>query len=332
MNKKVQKIIGVLVALLIVSIFCYGCVDQNGNEKEESKTNTGTFTIVDDAGRTVEIPEKVERVIGLQNGTIETVCALGDGDKIVGISSTVPPEWPQALSPSTWKQVEKVSQAGNINKVNPEQILELNPDVVFTTTIYPETIKTMEDRGITVVAVNVKSLEDCAHMTELIGKVMGREKEGNALAAKLYKKINKYEAKANELKAEEKPKVYFEGHMFGDRVSVGHDTIQNDLIHTGGGVNIYGGSAVRFPIVNSEYLVEKNPDIIIVSTLWLAKSKMDEKAYIKSIKERPGWNQINAVKNNKIYFSPFYKFAAWGNVAVDEGLDLWAEWIHPEGS
>ena len=64
-----------------------------------------------------------------------------------------------------------------------------------------------------------------------------------------------------------------------------------DLIVKAGGINIFGDIKQDFLISKNEDIVQANPDIIIALS-YLSKEE---------ISQRRGWQDINAVKNNKIY-------------------------------
>jgi iron complex transport system substrate-binding protein len=76
-------------------------------------------------------------------------------------------------------------------------------------------------------------------------------------------------------------------------MSVGNSSFINDLIKTAGGINIFQEIAQAYPTVSEETIVAKNPQIIIIP--------QNSGITVDSVKNRKGWSQIDAVKNDKIF-------------------------------
>jgi len=145
------------------------------------------------------------------------------------------------------------------------------------------------------------------------------EDAAESLAESMEKKV---EAVTQRVTGAPRPHVYYE--LWNEPLmSVGPESWVNELIYLAGGKNIFAGAATKFPLVNSEVVIEVNPQIIICPS---------HGAYVdapKEIKARPGWNVIDAVRNDKIY-------AVEGDLLMRPGprivmgLEMLAEAIHPE--
>lgn len=111
--------------------------------------------------------------------------------------------------------------------------------------------------------------------------------------------------------------------------AAGKDSFIGELIILAGGENIAVGKNEEdigaYPLFDIETLIEENPQV------YLTSRDMPEKT-IESIKERPGYGDIDAVKNNRVYL---YE----GNEAnilsrpgprIIEALEIVAKSIHPE--
>jgi iron complex transport system substrate-binding protein len=72
----------------------------------------------------------------------------------------------------------------------------------------------------------------------------------------------------------------------------------NDVIEKAGGINIFCNVKEAYPTTGSEVIITSNPDVIL-----LPANMGDIISYVSvnDVKARPGWNTINAVKNNRIY-------------------------------
>lgn len=143
------------------------------------------------------------------------------------------------------------------------------------------------------------------------------------LAESLEKRINIVLDKTGA--AAYKPRVYFEI-WYDPLMSVGPGTYIDDLITMAGGVNIFADSKTPYPEVNSEIIIERDPEIIIVTRGYMGLAIEDAKS---KIRDRPGWASISAVLNNQIYEVDENMVYRSGPRIVD-GLETLAVTIHPE--
>jgi iron complex transport system substrate-binding protein len=312
-----KKILYVVVIVLIIITFgssyaLFAALNPTGSNHSEG------LTVVDAAGRVVEIPQTPTRTIALQPGMAEILCSLGCGDTIVGKDFTA-----VHYTPEVWAVIGNLPDVGYMWEVNLEQIVALKPDIVFTLPLFPEVTQSIEEKGITIVTLDTKTLYDISKNIRQIGLIMDKTDEANQIATDLETQFSEIKALTENLSSHERPRVYFESSLQGEMVSVGQEAMQNQMISWAGGVNIYGDSAIRFPVVSAEYVLDKNPDVIILDAL----NTEEYGTTIETIKERPGWGNINAVKNDHIYVIEFYKYG-WGPSVVD-GVDAFAKWCHP---
>lgn len=114
--------------------------------------------------------------------------------------------------------------------------------------------------------------------------------------------------------------------------------LESDLATVGEMINILGGSnivdeadvpsgetRIDFSI---EALVSKNPEIITISTMG---SVEDVKANIENmIEENPVWNEVDAVKNGRVYYLPKEYSVYKANELYAQAFELIAEILYPE--
>ena len=114
-----------------------------------------------------------------------------------------------------------------------------------------------------------------------------------------------------------RPLVYFEAHSLGK--SRGPGCLTHDLITRAEGINIAEESSVSFPLLSQEYIITKNPDIIIVE---------EYGATPEEIKRRDGWQNIKAVKSGSIFVSRGY-YTGYTPRCLD-GLEKYAGWFYEQ--
>ncbi len=248
-------------------------------------------------------PEKIERIVSLNVAATEILLDLGLKDKIVGVSFS-------RNNPEAVKDKPKMGRG--FGNVNVEKVLSLRPDIVFA---YKGDASLLREKGIPVFVIDTCNLEEVIELVKDIGKVVGKEKEAYRIVKNMRNRIDEIKKKLKDVKSY--PLVYFEAGSPGH--TRGPGSLTHDLITLAGGVNLAKDEPVAFPILSQEYIIARNPDIIIVEEYG---AKIDE------IKKRDGWQSIKAVRNNRIYKAPVY-FTNYTPRCI-EGLEQFARWFHPE--
>ncbi|MEJ2241673.1 MAG: ABC transporter substrate-binding protein, partial [Candidatus Bathyarchaeota archaeon] len=149
--------------------------------------------------------------------------------------------------------------------------------------------------SIKVVSISPHSIKDVLNNILLIGKITGKLIEANKLVKELKQRIEFVILKSNTII--HKPKIYFE--IWNDPyISVNSKTWIGNIITLAGGRNIFNDAFSEWPIIKSENIIEKNPDVIVfpvipnVPRFW---------GSFETVKNRSGWKRIGAVKNNLLF-------------------------------
>ena len=127
------------------------------------------------------MPRLPKRIVCLTTETVEVLYALGEQDRIAGISGyTVRP--PQAR-----KEKPKVYAftTGDI-----EKILAVQPDLVLTfSDLQADIARDLIKAGVPVYAFNTRSIDDILGMIETLGRLVGAEAKAAALVGELEAQI-----------------------------------------------------------------------------------------------------------------------------------------------
>ena len=144
-------------------------------------------TIKDMAGRSVTVPAKVERIVGLGPGALRLISYLQATDKVVGVEDIdkgSPVGRPYALANPELAKLPRASKGGpaEINKKpDLEALLSVNPQVIFVTYMQPAVADDVQKTlGVPVVVLSYgdglgtfnKTLQDSL---TLAGKIVQRE-------------------------------------------------------------------------------------------------------------------------------------------------------------
>ena len=198
-----------------------------------TQTQTPTpisFTITDHFGRVVSINNtNPQRIISLAPSNTEILFALGLGDRIVGVTDfdNYPPE--ATTKPSV----------GDYTEPNIEVIIAMEPDLVLATEEHETEMAQLESRGITVVGLYPKNMDDILASIILVGKITGQNKEAAALVADMQKRIKTITDKTSTLSAAQKKRVFYI--IWHDPIwTAGGGSFADTLINMAGGINIAG--------------------------------------------------------------------------------------------
>jgi iron complex transport system substrate-binding protein len=94
--------------------------------------------------------------------------------------------------------------------------------------------------------------------------------------------------------AQDRLRVYWE--VFDEpRMTAGPSTFIGQLIELSGGVNIFADVNEDYPQISDEEVIARNPAVI------MGADTMGEKLTTELVSQRPGWGQIEAVQNGRIY-------------------------------
>ena len=245
-----------------------------------------------------------QRIVCLTEETVELLYLLGEEDKIVGVTG-------YAVRPKiVRKQKPRIS---SFKSANLQKIIELKPDIILAfSDIQSEIVANLVKKGQSVLCFNQRDIEGIFNMIQTICNLLDIKQKGINLISKLKKNI--YQIK-NKYSNYNKLKVYFE--EWNDPLITGLKWV-SELINIAGGEDIFYKKSLKElakdRIISEEEVIKENPDIIIGS--WGGK-----KVNFDQIRNRRGWNKINAIKYDKIYEIKSPLILQPGPAALTDGLN-----------
>jgi iron complex transport system substrate-binding protein len=270
--------------------------------------------VVDSAKRTVNIPGVPQRIVSLAPSTTEIAFALGLGKRVVAVDT-------YSDYPAETKDLPKLKTF----PVSLEQLVSFKPDLVLAAGVTrPDEIKNMEELKLAVLVVGVSSssFDDILADILLVGQATGREAQAQQVTETMKQKVA--DIKAQVAKAKTKPRVYWELDATDPAkpYTPGPGSFIDGLIALAGGTNIAANAKSTWAQFSAEEIVAANPDIIILSDTPYGIT-------VESVKARPGWATMNAVRNDKVLPIEDSLVSRPGPRVVD-GLAAAARLIHPE--
>jgi len=292
-----------LLPLLSIVIIAVACAPAEA---------TPPGAIVDDLGRSVDIEKIPQRIVSLAPSNTEILIALGLGEKVVGVTEhcNYPPE-----------AVEK-EKVGGYATPDIEKIITLQPDLLLASSIHAkELIPALEETGLTVFALEPKSIGGILEDIRMAGEIAGREEKASELVTQMENRIEAITDKTKN--PEERPRVLYV--TWQDPLwSVGSGTIIDELIETAGGVNIFQ-DITGHKVVDIELVIARNPEVIIACT---GHGEAEDKPF-EWAKAEPRLEVTEARKNSRVYQIDADLVNRAGPRVV-ESLEKLAHFIHPE--
>lgn len=220
-----------------------------------------------------------ERIVSLSPSGTEIIFALGLGDKLVGRTDfcTFPEE------------AKKIDSVGGFDgkSFSLENILAFNPDFVYLSNgMHNHLINSLENFGIQVYVSDINSIEDIFKEIISVSKLLNASDVGLNYVSKMKKELNNLKEDSSDVN------IYCE--IFNSPfLTCGKKSFINDIIEYAGGKNIFYFLDSTYPQVSEESIIVNNPQIILAPDY----SEND----LNKIYSRNGWQNIDAIKNKKVF-------------------------------
>lgn len=226
-----------------------------------------------------ESQKLAQRIISLAPANTEILFALGLDKEIVGVSSYC--NFPlQALNK------EKI---GDFSNPNIEKIISLKPDIIFSAGLEQEqAAQKLRDLGQKVVVIDPSNFDELFQSIELMGRLTGRQEQALKLVKLIKERINKVKQQVKSFNYH--PKVFIEI-SFNPLMTVSKCSFLDEMVKIAGGINVAGNLPRPYCRVSEELIIRHNPDVIILTHF---SDRIN-------VAKRSGWENISAVKNNRVY-------------------------------
>ena len=277
-----------VIALLSVTMltFMVGCSSSESNESNVTNSN-GEEVVVATSVAVTEILDKL-------------------GVEVSGVPTT------SYELPKSTKDATKVGSPMNPDL---EIIKSLNPTcVVSVDTLGSDFEKQFTENNIPSMFVNLSTVDGLKETIVNLGEKFDKIEKAVEIIAELENKENEL----NLSKKENKEDILI---LFGAPGSVMVSTDNSyvgNLVKIAGGNNIFESESSSFIQVNMEEIIKRNPDKILIMTHAVPEEakKAVEEEFAKAT-----WQQLDAIKNNKVYYLENGYFGMSANLKVIEALD-----------
>lgn len=284
-------------------------------QKEVRSVEGFPLTVEDYFERQVEILRKPERIISLAPSNTELLFALGLAERIVGVTEYC--NYPPAA-------LDK-PKAGSFSEPYLEQIISLEPDLVIASEflVSGEALEQLENLGFPVLVLYPAGIEEVCQVLELLGAVTGERESARELIAEMETRLAAVRERLQQLPAGKKVRVYYE--VYADPLmTAGCISVIHEIIGKAGGENIFADVQADFPKVSPEAVIERDPEIILYSDQHGSEGTFDQE-----IVNRPGWETVSALREEKIFGLDADKFTRPGPRLI-EAVEELARIFYPE--
>ena len=233
------------------------------------------ISVVDDAGDTLRLAAPARRVVSLIPASTELLFALGAGSAVVGRTSYC--DFPAAA--------KAVPDLGDGIKPNIEAVIARRPDLVvlYNSGQNAAVAGRLRELGIAALRVNTDALSSVPRVARILGKLTGREKAADSLAAVFDSALTS----ATHPREGRTPKVLL---LVWEQppMTIGRGSFLSELVERAGGENLFADVASSSGVVSIEAVAARNPDLIF--TMVEGPS---------AFATRPEWQVVPAVRQHR---------------------------------
>ena len=319
----------------------------------------GSIRFVDCAGRAVVLKKPAERIVLIRGRDLYNLSLLlGDEitNRVVAIGCDI-----RSVDRDIYLQlVERYPAVADLacmgsvyrNGVSMEKLIAYEPDLVVMDVFMKKRgysiVDGIERAGLTALYLDLSTDPFCGPQQSLrvLGKALGREERAEEIAAFLDGRIAPLMERLAAIPDDRLPSVYIEaGHQgvatYGPtygRDGDGNQSSWGRVVEAARGRNIAEIGVSGMAPVRPEALLAADPDVIVLTGAhWRAVpdslrlgGKTDASLAgqrLAAFTARPGWNELGAVKNGRVYGI----YHGWCiHATAFAALEYCAKWFHPE--
>lgn len=331
--KKFKNLLLIISIMILVS----SCSNNSNNNTENENTPETTVynfldladevivtdsdvTFTDATGEEVTIQKHPQKVVSLVNSY--TALWYEAGGSVVGRLDSENELPKEALDPN-------IQTLGKITSVNMELLLSLEPDLVLLrTSKQQDLIPQLKENNIPYISMEYDSFDDYLKWLKVFTALNNNDDLFNTLGLQQVDKVNEILSKVPK---ENNPDVML---IFGTSSSLKaylSNTANGQMLEQLGANNIadsWENTDARSIDINTEYLIESNPDFIFVQCM---NDPSDVKSLIDSTYGTTNWWQdLSAVKNNNVIYLDRDLYHFKPNKRYSEAYENLAKILYPD--
>jgi iron complex transport system substrate-binding protein len=315
---------GFLIIAALVAAFFFGGCRQGGREAPTARPKGASqaIQVEDSRGKVVTLERPARRIVCLIESALSGLYMLGAEDALVGVSRNVydgpTAHYYAALDPRL--RAGRLPAAGNWDFVSVESTLALRPDLVVIWAQQTESIAALEELGVPVFGVFMRSVDDVYREMRALGALTGKERRAEELVAWTRRDLGDVSARLRDVAPEERPRAYFMWAQSAFETSGGVGLVE-DLLVRAGARNVAHDVDREHLSVDMERLITWDPELIV---MWWS-----ERQDAKDVLRDPRWRRVSAVKTGRVHELPEVFLCDLWTLKLPFAVRQVAAWAHP---
>ena len=275
---------GVMVAVMALLMSC----------SKSPNADTATRQMTDQLGRTVRLPQQIERVAAMHHFGGKIAFALGLQDKLVEQSIYGLEAKALAAIDPVFKAKPEITQGANLNV---EALVGLKPQVVFVYASFEKSeLDRLENAGMRVFAVKGETLEESFTAVRLMGEAMNCTDRADHYIAQCRHILEMVDRRVGGIPPEERPRVMFAGPKSIFTAATG-EMLQTEILERAGGLNVAKDLKGFWAEVSPEQVALWNPQVIFLGS-YLGTYGID------NLYRDAQFAMVSAVRDQRVYGFP----------------------------
>jgi iron complex transport system substrate-binding protein len=257
------------------------------------------------------------RVVSLIPAVTEMLFAMGEGGRLVGVSSydRFPPE------------VSRIRAVGGLLDPSAEAILSLKPDLVVLYATQVELKERLERAGVPFFSYEHRTLTDITSTLRAIGARIESKSRADELAIDMERAIDTTRASVAGLKRPRTMLVFGrEPDSLRNIAASGGYGFLHDMLEAAGGDDIFADLRQQSVQVSTEMILARQPDVIVELRYGGSITSTDARREIRAWENLAS---VPAVRAHRVYVLVGDEFVVPGPRVVDAIRRL-ARTLHPE--
>ena len=295
-----------IIAFCLLAVFCLSLFAGCGTAGNIG----GGRTIIDGAGRQVEVPENVESVVCVGVGALRYTCYVGAQDLVIGVEDyEVKPGISRLYNYVNFDKFKELPVIGTNGQPYTEELIGLAPDVIVmskSASVDADDLQEKTGTPVVVVPGSDATLDQNAYDTiRILGELYGKQERAAELTDYLKAIQKDLDDRTRDIPESSKPTVYvggvsFKGHHGFEGTEAGYGPFA--LIRARNLADTTGQSGAFN--IDLEQVLSWDPDIIFLDFNGMSLIKEDY------ANDPDYYNALTAVQEGKVYSQISFRSSA----------------------
>lgn len=316
--KKIKKIITLSTIICILVMFVTAC--QKAEVQNSPTTKNSTIKVTDSRGKEVEVNYPAKRIVCLLNSGLNDLYMLGAKDQVIAID-----KWTYDTKEvyDFTSQIDERVKSKTLPAIdkNIEEIVGMQPDVVVMWAGQKDDIKTLEDKGVKVIGIQVDNFEQVYTKINILGKISGKEKRAAEIIDYTKKELENINNKLKSIEQTKKTSALF---VWGPtKLDIaGSNSTGDSIIKMSGSKNSAAEVKEEHFVAKMEDVIKWNPEAILMWNI----NDLNPEDYFKDTQ----WSNVKAIQEKKVVELPHPFYCDLWTVKYVYSVNFMTKTLYPD--